>query len=58
MRISVSSLAWDVADDEAVAAVLNAQGVDAVDLVPGKYFSAGACAPEQVRAWWAAQEAR
>lgn len=55
MRISVSSLAWDVADDEAIAAVLNAQGVDAVDLVPGKYFSAGACAPEQVRAWWAAR---
>ena len=35
MRIAVSSLAWDVADDEAVAAVLNALGVDAVDLVPG-----------------------
>ena len=52
MRIAVSSLAWDVADDEAIAAVLNAQGVDAVDLVPGKCFSAGA---EHVRAWWAAR---
>lgn len=55
MRIAVSSLAWDVADDEAVAAVLNANGVDAVDLVPGKYFSGGDVAPERVRNWWAAR---
>ena len=55
MRIAVSSLAWDVADDEAVAAVLNAHGVDAVDLVPGKYFAGGAATPEQVRNWWAAR---
>ena len=51
MRIAVSSLAWDVADDEAVAAVLNAHGVDAVDLVPGKYFAGGAVtySPRAVR---------
>ena len=55
MRIAVSSLAWDVADDEAVAAVLNAHGVDAVDLVPGKYFAGGAATPDQVRNWWAAR---
>lgn len=56
MRISISSLAWDPEDDEPVAALLRAHGVDAIDLVPGKYFpDPGSAAPASVadvRRWW------
>ena len=38
MRLSVSNIAWDVEEDDAVAGVLRDLGVDQVDLAPGKYF--------------------
>ncbi|TAM60807.1 sugar phosphate isomerase/epimerase family protein [Rhodanobacter denitrificans] len=38
MRIGVSNIAWDPQEDEAVAALLNEHGVDAIDVAPGKYF--------------------
>jgi sugar phosphate isomerase/epimerase len=56
MRISFSNLAWDIADDIDVAALLKEFGVDAIDIAPGKYF------PDPVKAttadilavkkWW------
>jgi sugar phosphate isomerase/epimerase len=38
MRISISNIAWDAAEDAAVARVLSAHGVEAIDVAPGKYF--------------------
>lgn len=38
MRIAISNIAWDVSDDEAVAALLRRYEVDAIDIAPGKYF--------------------
>ena len=38
MRIAISNIAWDVSDDEAVAALLRQYRVDAIDIAPGKYF--------------------
>lgn len=38
MRLAVSGIAWDIAEDDAVAKLLNRYGVDAIDVVPGKYF--------------------
>lgn len=39
MRVSISNLAWDPDEDDDVAALLRAAGIDAVDLAPGKYFA-------------------
>ncbi|QGY29752.1 sugar phosphate isomerase/epimerase family protein [Pantoea cypripedii] len=38
MRISISNIAWDPADDEAVCRLLHTWQVDAIDIAPGKYF--------------------
>lgn len=38
MRIAISNIAWEVGDDEAVAALLRQYRVDAIDIAPGKYF--------------------
>ncbi|RIX48511.1 MAG: sugar phosphate isomerase/epimerase [Rhodocyclales bacterium GT-UBC] len=38
MNLSISNLAWDIADDEKIAGLLRARGIDSIDLVPGKYF--------------------
>jgi len=38
MRISISNIAWDLSEEEAIAAWLAAAGVDRVDIAPGKYF--------------------
>ncbi|MGX6571129.1 sugar phosphate isomerase/epimerase family protein [Cupriavidus necator] len=38
MRIAISNIAWDVSEDESVAALLHKFGVDAIDVAPGKYF--------------------
>ncbi|MEX8517778.1 MAG: sugar phosphate isomerase/epimerase family protein [Leptothrix sp. (in: b-proteobacteria)] len=38
MRIAYSNIAWDVAEDDAVAALLIRHGIDAIDIAPGKYF--------------------
>jgi sugar phosphate isomerase/epimerase len=38
MRLSISNIAWDASEDDAVAGLLNARGVAAIDVAPGKYF--------------------
>jgi D-psicose/D-tagatose/L-ribulose 3-epimerase len=57
MRIAISNIAWDPAEDEAVARLLAAQGIDAIDIAPGKYFPRPAEATREqiaaVRQAWA-----
>jgi len=57
MRLSVSNIAWDVAEDAAIADLLAGAGVIQVDLAPGKYFADPAAVAEadaeRVRRWWA-----
>lgn len=57
MRLAISNIAWDIAEDEAVAALLRRYQVDAIDIAPGKYFPqpAKATAAEmgRVKDWWA-----
>lgn len=56
MRLSISNIAWDVAEDEAVAALLQRYAVDAIDVAPSKYFADPATASDddiaRVRQWW------
>jgi sugar phosphate isomerase/epimerase len=56
MRISISNLAWDVSEDEQVAALLRRYDIDAIDVAPGKYFPDPVNASEtdiiRVRKWW------
>lgn len=57
MRLSVSNIAWDIADEPAAAELLAAAGVACVDVAPGKYFADPAAASDAevqaVRRWWA-----
>lgn len=57
MELSVSNIAWDIAEEAAVADLLAARGVRKVDVAPGKYFEdparASAAEIEAVRRWWA-----
>lgn len=57
MRIAISNIAWEVADDQHVADILKQHDVDAVDVAPGKYFpdpkSADTLDIARVRKWWA-----
>lgn len=39
MRISISNIAWDAAEDDAVAELLMAEGVSRIDVAPAKYFA-------------------
>ena len=59
MRLSISNIAWPVAEDAAVAGILAKHGVDAIDVAPSKYFPAFAQASRseiaEVRARWAAK---
>jgi len=56
MRLAISNIAWNLEQDEAVAALLQRNGVDAIDIAPGKYFPAPAEAKASditaVRSWW------
>lgn len=56
MRIAISNIAWHVAEDQAVAVLLNKHGVDAIDVAPGKYFpdprAADPAKIALVRDWW------
>jgi D-psicose/D-tagatose/L-ribulose 3-epimerase len=56
MRIAISNIAWDVAEDEAVAALLKKYGIDAIDVAPGKYFPDPMIVSitdiTRVRDWW------
>lgn len=57
MRLAISNIAWDVAEDESIAQLLHRYGIDAVDVAPGKYFPDPAHTSDddikRVRAWWA-----
>lgn len=57
MRIAISNIAWDVADDQLIADILKQHDVDAIDVAPGKYFrdpkSADVVDIQRVRTWWA-----
>jgi sugar phosphate isomerase/epimerase len=56
MRLSISNIAWDVEEDEAVAALLKRYAVDAIDIAPSKYFpvpvDATTAEIERVKTWW------
>lgn len=56
--ISVSSLAWQPTDDEAVAHLLETSNVHAIDLVPGKYFSIDEFSESEVKRFNAFWQAR
>lgn len=57
MRLSVSNIAWDIADEPAAAELLAEAGIACVDVAPGKYFADPAAVSdadgERVRRWWA-----
>lgn len=57
MRLAISNIAWDAAEDEQVADMLYRHGIDAIDVAPGKYFPNPLLATEEdisrVRKWWA-----
>ncbi len=57
MRLAISNIAWDVAEDEAIASLLQRYSVDAIDIAPGKYFPEPSKATDQdmarVKGWWA-----
>jgi sugar phosphate isomerase/epimerase len=56
MRLAISNIAWDIAEDETIAKLLQRHGIDAIDVAPGKYFPRAARATDaeigQVRSWW------
>lgn len=57
MRLSISNIAWDADEDEAIAQLLHRFGVDAIDVAPGKYFPDPAMASDadiaSVKRCWA-----
>ncbi|KXU90938.1 xylose isomerase [Paraburkholderia monticola] len=57
MRLSISNIAWDTVEDEAVATLLQSRNVNAIDIAPGKYFPVAANASKDdliaVKSWWA-----
>ena len=56
MRLAISNIAWDIAEDEAIVTLLQRFGVDAIDIVPGKYFPEPTNATDEdiarVKNWW------
>ena len=56
MRLAISNIAWDVAEDEALVALLQCYRIDAIDIAPGKYFPNLWKTTEveilRVRQWW------
>ncbi|MFB9867339.1 sugar phosphate isomerase/epimerase family protein [Vreelandella sulfidaeris] len=56
MRLAISNIAWDIAEDEVVANLLKKYSVDAIDVAPGKYFPEPAKATQadiaKVKNWW------
>lgn len=57
MRLAISNIAWDIAEDASVAKLLGKFRIDAVDVAPGKYFPDPANAKDEdianVSQWWA-----
>jgi D-psicose/D-tagatose/L-ribulose 3-epimerase len=60
VRLAISNIAWDIAEDTSVAKLLGKFGVDAIDIAPGKYFPDPSNAKDEdianVRRWWAGHE--
>lgn len=54
--LSISNIAWDVSEDEEIAAILLQRGVSRIDLAPSKYFpnlaTVSATEVEHVRRRW------
>jgi sugar phosphate isomerase/epimerase len=59
MRLGISGIAWDPAEDATIAGLLRRYAIDAIDVVPGKYFPDPAQATREevhkVRDWWRGQ---
>ncbi|WP_349569999.1 sugar phosphate isomerase/epimerase family protein [Azotobacter salinestris] len=59
MRLAISNIAWERDEDPAIAGLLQARGIDAIDVAPGKYFPEPGQASEReierVRQWWSAR---
>lgn len=56
MRLSISNIAWDVAEDAEIARLLKRFDIDAIDVAPTKYFphltEASDDAISRVSEWW------
>jgi D-psicose/D-tagatose/L-ribulose 3-epimerase len=56
MRLAISNIAWDVAEDSLMRDLFHRYHIDAIDIAPTKYFSDVAAVGEtevlQVRDWW------
>lgn len=56
MRVSISNIAWDRWNDEAVVSILQKNGIDAIDVAPTKYFedvrAISSTDVRKVREWW------
>lgn len=56
MRLAISNIAWDTAEDEAISTLLQRYSVDAIDVAPGKYFPEPVKATDEdmarVKNWW------
>lgn len=56
MRLAISNIAWDTAEDLAIVTLLQRFGLDAIDVAPGKYFPEPADATDEdialVKNWW------
>ncbi len=57
MRLGLTNIGWAQQDDAAVAALMQQQGIDALDIAPSRYFDDPARTSvqqiQQVRQWWA-----
>lgn len=57
MRLAISNIAWDAAEDKDIAKLLKQYHIDAIDVAPGKYFPDPAKATDaeiaRVKRWWA-----
>jgi len=60
MNISISNIAWDSKDDDAMRALLHRHHIHAIDIAPGKYFPDPKSASDKeilaVRNYWESQE--
>lgn len=57
MRIAISNIAWDTAEDEQIVLILRKYNIDAIEVVPRKYFrrplEISLIEVTTVRRWWA-----
>lgn len=56
MRISISNIAWDVSEDKKILNLLKEFHIDAIDIVPGKYFRNPEITTDReiniIKNWW------